>query len=193
LTDVADERLSRTLSMMLRHDPSRFGLVLDGDGWASLPDVLVALRAADSEWSNLSREDLERMIAAATKQRHQVSGNLIRALYGHSTPDEISHDVASPPAVLYHGTSPDAWTLIQFEGLRPMRRQFVHLSVDPETAQVVGRRKARVPVVLRVRALDAHYEGVSFMVGNDRVWLVSHVPRKFISLADSNGARALDR
>jgi len=170
---------------MLRHDPSGFGLVLDSDGWASLPGVLAALRATEAGWSSITREDLERMIAEASKQRHQISGDLIRALYGHSTPDEISHTIATPPVVLYHGTSPGAWKSIQTEGLRPMRRQFVHLSVDPETAQVVGQRKASVPVILRVRALDAHDEGVQFMVGNDRVWLVTHVPQRFISLAES--------
>jgi putative RNA 2'-phosphotransferase len=37
---------------------------------------------------------------------------------------------SKPPAILYHGTSPSAAKNIMSEGLRPMNRQYVHLSTD---------------------------------------------------------------
>ena len=57
-----------------------------------------------------------------------------------------------------------------------MRRQYVHLSLDVETAAEVGRRKARQPVILEIAAARAHAAGVRFYAGNDKVWLADFVP-----------------
>jgi RNA:NAD 2'-phosphotransferase (TPT1/KptA family) len=43
-----------------------------------------------------------------------------------------------------------------------MRRQYVHLSLDAAMAMQVGKRKAREPVILGVRAGEAHRTGVRF-------------------------------
>lgn len=120
------------------------------------------------------------MIASSDKQRHELLGDRIRALYGHSLPGRLTREPASPPPVLLHGTSPEVVTTIKFEGLVPMGRQYVHLSVDQETALAVGRRKHQNPVVLRVDAERAHEAGVMFYLGNDRVWLADLVPPEFI-------------
>ena len=61
-----------------------------------------------------------------------------------------------------------------------MGRQYVHLSVDQETAGQVGRRKARGPVILEVLAAEAHAAGVTFYQGNDQVWLADAVPARFV-------------
>jgi putative RNA 2'-phosphotransferase len=61
-----------------------------------------------------------------------------------------------------------------------MGRQYVHLSVDTATATQVGRRKANEPVILRIRAGDAHGMGVRFYRGNDLVWLADAVAPAFI-------------
>jgi len=62
-----------------------------------------------------------------------------------------------------------------------MRRQYVHLSVDHETAIAVGRRTAPVPVILRVDAAAAARAGIAFYAGNDKVWLADRVPARFIA------------
>jgi putative RNA 2'-phosphotransferase len=56
----------------------------------------------------------------------------------------------------------------------------VHLSADIPTATQVGRRKARDPVILRIRAGEAHGAGVRFYRGNDLVWLADAVASEFI-------------
>jgi putative RNA 2'-phosphotransferase len=61
-----------------------------------------------------------------------------------------------------------------------MRRQFVHLSVDQESALAVGRRKGPDPVLLEVAALAAYEAGVVFMRGNESTWLASFVPARFL-------------
>ena len=65
-----------------------------------------------------------------------------------------------------------------------MGRQFVHLSVDSDTAVQVGRRKGGDQVVLWVSARDAHDAGVSFFVGNVSVWLALAVPSQFVTAAE---------
>ena len=44
-----------------------------------------------------------------------------------------------------------------------MNRQYVHLSADQATAQKVGARHAPTPVILEIRAAEAHQAGVRFI------------------------------
>jgi putative RNA 2'-phosphotransferase len=120
------------------------------------------------------------MIARSEKKRHELRDGKIRALYGHSLPGKLLKQAAEPPAVLYHGTAPEIVERIKEEGLRPMGRQYVHLSVDMGTAEQVGRRKTQIPVLLTVKAREAHAEGIAFYRGNDLVWLADFIPSVFI-------------
>lgn len=175
LTDV-----SRALSHALRHEPWLYELELDEDGWAPLDAVLTALRTENAEWANLAQSDIERMIEASSKRRHELDGERVRALYGHSIPGKLRREVGVPPPILFHSTSPEAALIIERDGLAPMSRQYVHLSVDEATAREVGRRKARAPVLFAVDAQAAQAAAVVFYVGNDKVWLADRVPARFL-------------
>ncbi|MCK6524420.1 RNA 2'-phosphotransferase [Myxococcota bacterium] len=177
LTDV-----SRAASHALRHEPWIYELELDADGWTDVDALLRALRDKGGPWAQLERTHLEQMIRGSEKQRHELVGDRIRALYGHSTPDRLQRVPSPPPSVLLHGTSPDVLETILADGLRPMSRQFVHLSVDEETARSVGQRKHRSPVLLRVSAHEAHEGGVPFYLGNGKVWLADYVPAAFLQV-----------
>jgi putative RNA 2'-phosphotransferase len=177
-------RLSRTVSHALRHEPWLYELELDDEGWASLDALLAVLRGECPEWSNLSEADLIRMTTTSSKRRHEISGNRIRALYGHSVPSRLRKTPGVPPNLLLHGTAPETIPYIRSSGLLPMGRQYVHLSVDEVTAAEVGRRKSPQPVILRVAACDAHLHGLRFYEGNEKVWLADHVPAQFIIFAE---------
>jgi putative RNA 2'-phosphotransferase len=177
--------LSRTLSHALRHAPHQYELELDDEGWVPLPAVLDALRADRDGWAAVEVDDLRQMMAAATKQRFELDEDAgrIRARYGHSVPGKLLRVIAEPPALLWHGTAPSVAEVILQGGLRPMGRQYVHLSVDTATALEVGRRKGARPVLLRVLAAEAHRAAVAFYAGNDKVWLADAVPPSFIERA----------
>lgn len=178
---VAPEQLSRVVSHALRHEPWIYELELDGEGWVPVDALLTAVREQGPRWSDVDRDALVEMIESSAKRRHEIDGERIRALYGHSVPGRVLKIEAEPPERLFHGTSPEAWDVIQRDGLRPMARQYVHLSTDVSTAEQVGRRKAPAPVILVVQARRAH-EGVSrFWQGNDLVWLADHVPATYLS------------
>jgi putative RNA 2'-phosphotransferase len=105
----------------------------------------------------------------------------IRAYYGHSIADKVERETAVPPAILYHGTTPQSAEKIRIEGLNPMNRQYVHLSAEEETAIQVARRRTNHPVVLRIAAGEAHKQGIKFFLGNEMVWLAEPIPPPFIS------------
>ncbi len=72
------------------------------------------------------------------------------------------------------------------EGLKPMGRQYVHLSADQATAKEVGVRKSSHPVILVIHAANANQEGCLFYEGNEKVWLADYVPGSVIT--DPRGA-----
>jgi putative RNA 2'-phosphotransferase len=174
------DKLSRAVSHALRHEPWLYELELDEAGWVPVDALLAALRAENSSWISLSEGDLMQMIALSDKERHELREGRIRALYGHSTPQRLVREQAEPPSTLYHGTAPQPAGQIRQEGLKPMGRQYVHLSADMGTAEQVGRRKAKAPVILRVKADAAHASGVVFYRGNGLVWLADSIPPAFI-------------
>ena len=178
-------RLSRAVSHALRHEPGRYGLILDAEGWASVEDLLAVLHRRLT-WARLTPTDLQRMIDRSDKPRFELRGDRIRARYGHSLPVKVPHPRAQPPAVLYHGTTPGAAATILVEGLRPMGRQYVHLSVEADTARAVGRRRTPRPVVLTVRAGEAYDAGVPFYRAEAAIWLADQIPSEF--LQDGDGA-----
>lgn len=172
--------LSRTISHALRHEPWIYELELDAEGWVNLEKLLRALRGQRQDWNLISERDIVHLIEATDKQRFELRAGRIRALYGHSTPQRLLKEPGRPPAVLYHGTSSEMFELILVEGLRPMNRQYVHLSVDRSTALKVGKRKSSCPLVLKVDAAHAYDAGVVFYKGNDHVWLADTVPPAFL-------------
>jgi putative RNA 2'-phosphotransferase len=175
-------KLSKTISHALRHAPEEYGLTLDAQGWTPVETLLAALRHREY-WKSLSEADLHAVQAANAKQRFEIAGGRIRALYGHSIAEKIEKLPQTPPALLYHGTVESAVAAIQRDGLQPMRRQYVHLSEDVATAEQVGaRRRGRVRI-FAVQALAAHEAGVAFYGEQNGVWLAEAIPAQFLSLS----------
>ena len=181
---IAPAAISRLASHALRHEPGSYGLSLDAEGWVEIDELLTALHAQGPEWFEVDRASLELMIATSAKKRHEIKGDRIRALYGHSVTAEINYVEGVPPEILFHGTSALAWESIRVEGLRPMNRQRVHLAVDVETATAVGSRKDSSPMILAVRAQDAQLAGSTFWIANETIWLSDHVPASYLTLSD---------
>lgn len=173
------ERISRFLSLILRHAPDTIGLVLDRNGWA---DVAELLDKASRHGTPLTLEALREVVAGNDKQRFAFSedGTRIRASQGHSLRSvDLALAPSIPPRVLYHGTASRFITAIRQSGLKPGARQHVHLSADRDTATRVGARHG-VPVVLEIRAADLHAQGQVFYQSDNGVWLTGAVPVRFI-------------
>jgi putative RNA 2'-phosphotransferase len=175
-------RLSKTIAHALRHKPESYGLVLDQNGWVPLDALVAAIAHKRQEWRDLTTEEIRAMAAAAEKQRYEITGDHIRVLYGHSLSTRIVRESATPPPQLFHGTAPAAIPAIRREGLQPMRRQYVHLSPDTETASKVARRRTSTPIIIIVHANAAQEEGIQFYRASAQIWLSEHVPPEFLGL-----------
>lgn len=173
-------RLSKTIAHALRHQPGDYGLHLDAEGWVSIDELLNALRRHRSAWRQVSIADIEKIMVESEKQRFEIQGNKIRAFYGHSIVEKIKKQPAIPPEYLYHGTTAQAANAIRREGLRSMKRQYVHLSTDERTARLVALRRTAQPVILRVASLEAYHQGIHFYPGNEDIWLADPIPPAFI-------------
>lgn len=171
--------LSKLVSYALRHAPWKFELEMDAEGWVPVDQLLVAIRE-DPLWGDLSRQELEAAISSGPRQRHEISGDRIRALYGHSIPTRITREPVSPPDKLFHGTAGAAVPSIMREGLLPRGRQYVHLSATPDIALQVGRRKDPRPSILEVDSRGAHDAGVYFYRASDDIYLADRVPAVFL-------------
>ncbi|QDV51349.1 RNA 2'-phosphotransferase [Gimesia fumaroli] len=99
--------VSKATSHALRHEPWLYELELDDEGWTPVESLLASLRKERPEWAGLSRNDLVQMITRSSKQRHEILGGKVRALYGHTIAGKLKKTPATPPDVLFHGTSPD--------------------------------------------------------------------------------------
>ena len=86
----------------------------------------------------------------------------------------------APPVLLYHGTleknSASIWNL----GLLPMKRQYVHLSPDIETARMVAQRRKGTIAIYEVYASEYHMEGGKFYLSANGVWQTKAVPSKYL-------------
>jgi len=182
---VSTTELSKTIAHALRHEPWIYELELDDEGWAPVGQLVDGLRGLGGRWAGVDRAAIERMIAGSAKPRYELRGDRIRALYGHSVPGRISKELAPPPDILYHGTSPAIVGQVLEQGLRPMARQYVHLSPDHATAVQVGSRKAQPCAVVAVDAARAWAQGTPFYRGNRLVWLADFVPAAFLRRVDT--------
>ncbi|SDK80633.1 RNA 2'-phosphotransferase [Streptomyces indicus] len=169
-------KVSKYLSRHLRHQPERIGLTLDAHGWVEI-DTLIAAAAAHG--FVFTRAELDHVVAVNDKKRFAVDGGRIRASQGHTVPVDLDLPPAVPPAYLYHGTVARHLDAIRTDGLLPMARHDVHLSVDRETATRVGARRGR-PVILSVDAGAMHRDGHVFRVSANGVWLTAAVPPRYL-------------
>ena len=182
---IEPQRIVRVLAFALRHQPLRFGVALDDEGFAGLDDLIVGIRFSHYDWATLDRHQVEDAVRGTDPGRFEVRDGQVRARYGHSVTLGSPGELRPPPTVLLHGTSADAAATVGTAGLRPMNRAFVHLTTNPDYAtQVVAAKGGGV--VIRVRAREAVAAGIEFFQANPHVWLAREVPSPFLWIDDDD-------
>lgn len=174
------KKLSKFMSLLLRHRPQVAGLTLDENGWVGVDDLLTGINDQNN-WNGVTREDLEEVVETNNKKRFEfdTDGTHIRARQGHSVTVDLELRKVKPPVLLFHGTVAKYANSICRQGLRKMKRHHVHLSQDQATATDVGGRRGK-PLVLTIRAVEMHDAGHDFFLSSNGVWLTEHVPPTFI-------------
>ncbi|WGH75308.1 RNA 2'-phosphotransferase [Tenacibaculum tangerinum] len=178
------KRISKFLSLILRHQPEKIGLALDSNGWVSTKELI---EKSENNGVTFSKETLEFVVTSNDKQRFAFNEDKtkIRANQGHSLKNvTIVTETKIPPLFLYHGTVAKFLPSIKENGLQKMSRQHVHLSTNKETAIKVGSRRG-TPIILVVRSGEMHQQGYVFYLSDNGVWLTDNVPAKFVELKNS--------
>jgi putative RNA 2'-phosphotransferase len=172
-------KASKFMSLVLRHDPAAAGIALDANGWAIIDELLSGMM---TKGYPITRDLLDEIVAEDSKGRYAISddGLRIRANQGHSIEVDVGLQELPPPDVLFHGTGRKSIDPIRRDGLKPMSRQHVHLSVEEATALAVGQRHGK-PVIFRIDAKRMADAGIKFYRSANRVWLVDAVPPEYLT------------
>jgi len=176
-------KLSRFLSMLLRHRPSRFPLALDDQGWVPLSDVMRILRGLPNfRWAR--RADIDEIMASRGRAKFEMvqdgRGTRIRALYGH-TAVRPTYEPVVPHDVLYAAIAPERASEVQQQGLASVETSYVELAGSPEEARRLASRQIDAPVVFAVDAAAAHAAGCAFYSPTEGVVLVERVPLEYLT------------
>lgn len=174
------EKISKFLSLVLRHKPEEIGIALDKNGWANIHQLILLSNQAGVA---LDEATILEVVSRSDKQRFAISDNgvNIRANQGHSISVDLEFISLIPPEFLLHGTAIRFLDSILTKGLSRMNRQHVHLTENPDSAMVVGARYGQ-PVLLRIDSNGMSNEGHIFYKSENGVWLVDAVPPEFISV-----------
>lgn len=179
MNEIENKRISKFLSLILRHQPEIIELRLDENGWAEVNELIT--KSAKGRM-HFSFEDLEEVVETNTKKRFAFNEDktMIRASQGHSIAIDLALKTIQPPDFLYHGTAESNIPSILGKGIEKRSRQHVHLSADKETATKVGMRHGK-PVILTIRTKEMHDDGIPFYLSANNVWLTDFVDAKYIS------------
>ena len=163
-------KASHDLSYLLRHDRT---YTFETGGWRPVENIV--------REQGFTFEQLCDLVANDSKGRFEFNEDKakIRALYGHSVQVDMDYANCTPPEILYHGTSMNAYASILDNGLISRSRNYVHLTDDNDTALETGARHG-APVTIRIKALEMFNAGCEFYNPKKGIWLVREVPRKFI-------------
>lgn len=173
-------KVSKYISLILRHKPEEIGIELDNHGWVNVDDLI---EGVSRNYPGFDMDILEEIVATDEKQRYSFSEDktLIRANQGHSIPVDLELQPVIPPACLYHGSAVKYMDSISNSGLVAKNRQHVHLSGDVSTAIEVGKRHGKL-VLYVVHSGKMHLDGFTFYRSVNGVWLTDHVPKEYLEI-----------
>lgn len=173
-------QLGSFMCKLLRHNPKEFNLEIDEYGYCELNDLLMTIQTQEY-WSQTTMEEIKEIVKTCNKQRYTINGTRIKTNYGHSIPVIQEKKERDIPEYLYHGTNKKALEKIidKREGVKPMTRQFVHLSETNSFAELAAKRRPE-PLLIKVNVKVAIDLGVEFYYAGNEVWLSTHIPAEAI-------------
>ena len=145
---------------------------MDSEGWVKVCDLCKLMP--------ITKVLLDEIVVTDSKGRYSYSddGESIRANQGHSIDVDVGlRELVGEevPEYLYHGTATRFLKSIWAQGLLPMTRKHVHLSIDAEVAKDSGARHGK-PIILVVKARILSKDGYKVWVSSNGVYLMKSVP-----------------
>jgi len=172
VAEVNRSRISKLLSLMLRHRPDEFGLEIDAYGYAPLDQVVQGVR---ERYDEVTEADVVALVEDPEQRRFELNEFGIRALYAHSFFVEMDGEpMDPPPARLYMGATKGVARRFADEGISPGDRYYVHLSLTRAAAESRSHQRD-TPCVVEILADKAQADGCSFFARGEVV-LTEEIP-----------------
>ncbi len=147
-------RISKLLSLILRHRPDEFGLNMDAYGFIPLAEVIESVQ---QRYSAVGEEDIRDLIETSRQHRFEIVEDRVRALYGHSFFVEMDGEPMTAPEHLYLCVPSAQGQRMKAEGIRSEDRFYLHLLPTREVAESRAGTVAE-PCIVEVRAAAAATE-----------------------------------
>ena len=175
-----NDKLSIYLSYILRHKPEEAFVHMAKGGWVNVEHLI---KGINKNGFYIDMKILEEIVNTDAKKRYSFNEDKtrIRANQGHSIDIDMGFENQKPPMILYHGTATKNIDSINAEGIKRMKRQFIHLSTGFVQAMTVGERHGYACVYV-VNAQEMYEDGYEFYCAGNGVWLTDYVPVKYIKL-----------
>ena len=170
------QRLSKLLSLILRHRPDEFGLNMDAYGFIPMTELVSAVQ---ERYKDVTEEDIRALVEDADQARFEITDSGMRALYGHSFFVEMDGDPMDPPDILYMGSTAGSARKMKSEGARPVDRFYLHLSLSREVAESRS-RQIGTPCVVEILARQAHQKEEIKFYARGEIVLSREIPASYI-------------
>ena len=146
MNDYEMEKVGRMMAGILRH--GKFDLPMDDQGFVQLRKVVSAIKENRNRMQWLRPHHIIALVETDPKGRYQISGDLIRAMYGHTIPLDLQLPTENVPDELYYPTTEEEAEIILETGLMPSDRMMVHLSLTYQDAYNAGSVRVENPLIL---------------------------------------------
>ena len=104
MNEQEKKKISKFLSLILRHQPETINLTLDENGWANVEELR---SKSGNNKVYFTLEQLDEVVETNDKKRFifNEDKSKIRANQGHSIDIDLALKSQQPPEFLYHGTA----------------------------------------------------------------------------------------
>jgi putative RNA 2'-phosphotransferase len=193
MKDHEVDRIGRMMALILRHQPERFGLTMDGRGWVDLDGFVNAILDARPNYARwLRKQHIVALVETDEKGRYQIDGGMIRATYAHSVNVNLDDLPEAQVDHLYFPVSEEEMDLVLESGLRPTDRNKIHLSATPEKAYSAGRVHIADPLLLEVDVKKASDAGNFIFRAGKSVYITDAVePEHLAKFTDEEAMEKL--
>lgn len=180
MNDFEMERLGRQMAGILRH--GKYDLPMDDRGFVRTRDLISAIKEHNTRMHWLRPHHVIALVETDPKGRYQISGDTIRATYGHTIDLDLRLPTDNIPDELYYPASEDEAEIILEVGLKPSDRAKVHLSLTYQDAYNAGSVRLDQPVILAIDVDRCFDEGYDIGRAGKTVFLCDQVPADCIRI-----------